>query len=107
MQVARVLASTSPMSITPTKSNRKALLTMTATTDAIEYRKSFWPMGLLSFCRSAGSVITTGGQATRQGGALRCQPVKMDSMTAALDELVDLLDLEPLEVDLYRGVSPN
>ena len=28
-------------------------------------------------------------------------------MTPALDELVDLLDLEPLEVDLYRGVSPN
>lgn len=28
-------------------------------------------------------------------------------MTAALDELVALLDLEPLEVDLYRGVSPR
>ena len=28
-------------------------------------------------------------------------------MTAALDELVDLLDLEQLEVDLYRGVSPH
>ncbi len=28
-------------------------------------------------------------------------------VTAALDELVDLLDLEPLEVNLYRGVSPN
>ena len=28
-------------------------------------------------------------------------------MTAALDELVDLLDLETLDVDLYRGVSPN
>jgi len=28
-------------------------------------------------------------------------------VTAALDELVDLLDLEPLEVDLFRGVSPN
>jgi acyl-CoA thioesterase II len=28
-------------------------------------------------------------------------------VTAALDELVDLLDLEPLEVDLYRGRSPN
>lgn len=28
-------------------------------------------------------------------------------MTAALDELVDLLNLEPLEVDLYRGVSPR
>ncbi|HET6964085.1 MAG TPA: acyl-CoA thioesterase II [Acidimicrobiales bacterium] len=28
-------------------------------------------------------------------------------MTAALDELVELLDLETLDVDLYRGVSPN
>jgi acyl-CoA thioesterase-2 len=28
-------------------------------------------------------------------------------MTAALDELVDLLDLEALEVNLYRGVSPH
>jgi len=28
-------------------------------------------------------------------------------VTAALDELMDLLDLEPLEVDLFRGVSPN
>jgi acyl-CoA thioesterase-2 len=28
-------------------------------------------------------------------------------VTAALDELIDLLDLEPLEVDLFRGVSPN
>ncbi len=28
-------------------------------------------------------------------------------MTAALDELLDLLDLEVLEVDLYRGVSPH
>lgn len=28
-------------------------------------------------------------------------------MTAALDQLVDLLDLEPLEVNLYRGFSPN
>ncbi len=27
-------------------------------------------------------------------------------MTAALDELVHLLDLEPLEVDLFRGTSP-
>jgi acyl-CoA thioesterase-2 len=27
-------------------------------------------------------------------------------VTAALDELLDLLDLESLEVDLYRGVSP-
>ena len=27
-------------------------------------------------------------------------------VTAALDELVDLLDLEPLELDLYRGFSP-
>nr|MDA8046155.1 thioesterase family protein [Actinomycetota bacterium] len=28
-------------------------------------------------------------------------------MTAALDGLVDLLDLERLEVDLFRGRSPN
>lgn len=28
-------------------------------------------------------------------------------MTAALDHLVDLLDLESLEVDLYRGFSPD
>lgn len=28
------------------------------------------------------------------------------AVTAALDELVDLLALEPLEVDLYRGFSP-
>jgi acyl-CoA thioesterase-2 len=28
-------------------------------------------------------------------------------VTAALDELLSLLDLEPLEVDLYRGVSPD
>jgi acyl-CoA thioesterase-2 len=28
-------------------------------------------------------------------------------VTAALDELVDLLDLEPLEVNLYRGFSPD
>jgi acyl-CoA thioesterase-2 len=28
-------------------------------------------------------------------------------VTAALDQLVDLLDLEPLEVNLYRGFSPN
>jgi acyl-CoA thioesterase-2 len=27
-------------------------------------------------------------------------------MTAALDELLDLLDLEPLDVNLYRGFSP-
>ena len=27
-------------------------------------------------------------------------------MTAALDELLDLLDLEALEVNLYRGFSP-
>ncbi|MBV9660441.1 MAG: acyl-CoA thioesterase II, partial [Acidimicrobiales bacterium] len=27
-------------------------------------------------------------------------------MTSALDELLDLLDLEPLEVDLFRGFSP-
>ncbi len=30
----------------------------------------------------------------------------MEAMTAALDELVDLLDLEALEVDLFRGFSP-
>jgi acyl-CoA thioesterase II len=28
-------------------------------------------------------------------------------VTAALDELVDLLDLEPLEINLYRGFSPD
>ena len=28
-------------------------------------------------------------------------------MTKALDALVDLLDLEPIEVNLFRGVSPN
>ncbi|MGH9224064.1 MAG: acyl-CoA thioesterase [Acidimicrobiales bacterium] len=28
-------------------------------------------------------------------------------MTKALDELVDLLDLEPIEVNLFRGVSPT
>ena len=28
-------------------------------------------------------------------------------MTAALDQVVDLLDLEPLEVDYFRGVSPD
>ena len=28
-------------------------------------------------------------------------------MTKALDELVDLLDLEPIEVNLFRGVSPK
>ncbi|MFN2503304.1 MAG: acyl-CoA thioesterase, partial [Acidimicrobiales bacterium] len=28
-------------------------------------------------------------------------------MTKALDELVDLLDLEPIEVNLFRGVSPD
>jgi acyl-CoA thioesterase-2 len=31
----------------------------------------------------------------------------MVRVTAALDELIDLLDLEPLEVDLYRGFSPH
>ena len=31
----------------------------------------------------------------------------MASVTAALDELIDLLDLEPLEVNMYRGWSPN
>jgi acyl-CoA thioesterase-2 len=31
----------------------------------------------------------------------------MYPVTAALDELVDLLDLEALEVNLYRGVSPR
>src|SRR3954465_4993644 len=28
-------------------------------------------------------------------------------MTAALDALVDLLDLEPIEVNIFRGVSPD
>ena len=28
-------------------------------------------------------------------------------MTAALDELVELLDLEPIEVNIFRGVSPQ
>jgi acyl-CoA thioesterase-2 len=28
-------------------------------------------------------------------------------VTKALDALVDLLDLEPIEVNLFRGVSPD
>ena len=28
-------------------------------------------------------------------------------MTAALDALVSLLDLEPIEVNMFRGVSPE
>src|SRR5713226_9631555 len=28
-------------------------------------------------------------------------------MTEALDQLVDLLDLEPIEVNIFRGVSPD
>ena len=28
-------------------------------------------------------------------------------MTATLDILVNLLDLEPIEVNIFRGVSPN
>jgi len=36
------------------------------------------------------------------------QPPRNDgAVTAALDHLVDLLDLETLEVDLFRGVSPD
>ena len=31
----------------------------------------------------------------------------MGSVTKALDALVDLLDLEPLEVNLFRGLSPD
>lgn len=30
----------------------------------------------------------------------------MNNVTKALDALVDLLDLEAVEIDLYRGVSP-
>ena len=28
-------------------------------------------------------------------------------MTAALDELLDILDLEPIEVNIFRGRSPD
>ena len=28
-------------------------------------------------------------------------------MTAALDDLIEILDLEPIEVNLFRGVSPE
>src|SRR5207248_2426612 len=30
-----------------------------------------------------------------------------DAVTGALDALVDLLDLEPIEVNIFRGVSPD
>jgi acyl-CoA thioesterase II len=32
---------------------------------------------------------------------------KIGRVTEALDELLDLLDLEPLEVNFYRGFSPK
>src|SRR5436305_15015057 len=35
-------------------------------------------------------------------GRRQCQPV-----TAALDELIDSLDLEPIEVNIFRGSSPD
>src|SRR2546421_4781287 len=35
-------------------------------------------------------------------GRRQCQPV-----TAALDELLDILDLEPIEVNIFRGRSPD
>src|SRR3954463_3066072 len=31
----------------------------------------------------------------------------MNVMTSALDDLVKLLDLEPIEVNIFRGVSPD
>src|SRR5438552_13524252 len=35
-------------------------------------------------------------------GRRQCLPV-----TAALDELIDILDLEPIEVNIFRGRSPD
>ena len=34
-------------------------------------------------------------------------PANISGVSKALDELVDLLDLEPIEVNLFRGVSPQ
>src|SRR3954464_8454881 len=31
----------------------------------------------------------------------------MPAVTAALDELIEILDLEPIEVNIFRGVSPD
>src|SRR3954468_213554 len=31
----------------------------------------------------------------------------MPAVTAALDELIDILDLEPIEVNIFRGRSPD
>src|SRR5947209_17490227 len=107
MAVDSVLAHTAPMRTTPTKMVMHTVLTMTATTEAMEYRNSFWPIGLRNFSRIAGRVIATRGQGIRQAGGVRDRPAMMASVTAALDELIDLLDLEPLEVNMYRGWSTN
>src|SRR5215471_15322966 len=36
-----------------------------------------------------------------------CRPADGDSMASAVRELLDLLDLEPLEVNMFRGRSPE
>src|SRR5579875_2622098 len=107
------------MRSTPTNKRSERLLTTTATTEAIEYRNSFRPRGVRSFSwmlsRRAGRVIATAPETSPPGVRCRWQrpcpppgaPNKMVGVTAALDELIDLLDLEPLEVDLYRGFSPH
>jgi general stress protein CsbA len=79
MMVERVLAAIAPSRTTPTKKAMQTVLTITATTEAIEYRKSRWTIGVRNFSRMAGIVIATGGQATGLVGANRDRPDMMAS----------------------------
>src|SRR5437868_13750148 len=50
----------------------------------------------------ATACVAVGGEDGR-GARLRCPPVTQE----AVDALCELLDLEPIEVNIFRGVSPK
>jgi acyl-CoA thioesterase-2 len=79
-----------------------------ATTDAIEYLNNFCPIGLRIRSRTSVTVFATTLESTRDTIARTVSRSEQDvGVTAALDELLDLLDLESLDLDLFRGYSPH
>src|SRR5690606_10547578 len=86
----------------------------TPITDTIEYRRASAPRPPVTRSKTAAGDILTTSEDTRSclsshsplGSRLR---VREDGAMPqdAVDALVKLLDLEPIEVNIFRGVSPD
>src|SRR5207245_3272476 len=57
--------------------------------------------------RQAAGPRGTHSPARRTGPPARRRLVDVSPVSKALDALIELLDLEPIEVNIFRGVSPD